>query len=138
MFTEDELELNFFDMNGISEEMKERIMKVATKPQSIRLSKFDIAHYLLELQDKRGLASISEAVRYCVLYTKKNMPIDAADDGIEVPQDESSEYVDMGTVPPSIKVPVVPKSVNVDWSNLPPLERDPITNPTSADEIDEF
>jgi hypothetical protein len=47
LFTEDELENVTFQSLNVTEEMKERIMKVATKPQSIRLSKLEIAHYLI-------------------------------------------------------------------------------------------
>lgn len=75
MFTEDELEENIFDKLSVSDEMKERIMKVAGKPQSIRLSKLDIAHYLVQLQDSKELASISEAVRYCVNVAMKELPV---------------------------------------------------------------
>lgn len=138
MFTEEELELNFFEINGVSDEVKERVLKVATKPQSIRLSKFDIAHYLLQLQDLRGLASISEAVRYCVMYTKRNMPIDASDEGLIVPDEESSdETVPDVPVSEGIKfvVPEITKSVNVDWNNLPKME--PVPAPAD-DEEDEF
>lgn len=145
MFTEEELELNFFEIKHISEEMRERIMRVATKPQSIRLSKFEIAHYLLELQDKRGLSSISEAVRYCVLYTQKHMPIDAADEGLEVPPDESSDVFEEESIPaPVIEkskgVKIIPAttSINVNWDEI---DRQRIENPEPVkveDEEDEF
>lgn len=78
MFTESELEDNTFEMLEVSDAMKERIMKIATKPQSIRLSKLDIAHYLIMLQETRNLASISEAVRHCVSLAIKFEPIDDA------------------------------------------------------------
>lgn len=141
MFTEEELELNFFELNNISDEMKERVLRVATKPQSIRLSKYDIAHYLLELQDKRGLASISEAVRYCVIYTKKHMPIDAADEGLDVPKDElesSDEHVAAPVVVKSSGVKIVPKSINVNWDEIDKQRKENPEPPKSEDEEEEF
>lgn len=66
MFTEEQLETNTFENLNVSDEMKERIVKIATKPQSIRLSKVDIAYYLIQLQDKHNFTSLSEAIRHCV------------------------------------------------------------------------
>jgi hypothetical protein len=76
MFTEDELEHNIFEDLNVTDEMKERIMKIATKPQSIRLSKVDISYYLIQLQDHHNLASLSEAIRYCVHLAKTVEPLD--------------------------------------------------------------
>lgn len=75
LFTEDELESVTFHSLDVSAEMKERIMKVATKPQSIRLSKLEIAHYLIELQEAKEFSSLSECIRYCVSETMKIHPI---------------------------------------------------------------
>jgi hypothetical protein len=97
MFTEEELEVNIFDKYSISDEMKERVMKVANKPQSIRLSKYEIAYYLLQLQATKELASISEAVRYCVNLAMEQEPIEEAVD--TVPVDESSDVFLEETVP---------------------------------------
>jgi hypothetical protein len=150
LYKEDELENTLFDKLNVSNEMKERIMRVATKPQSIRLSKLDIAHYLLELQDKRELNSISEAVRYCVSYTMRNMPIDAADEGLDVPSEDyesSDEVRDPITNPIPIGeeqgikfvVPDIPKSVNVDWNAVKTdAKKKKIDSPTVKEEEDEF
>jgi hypothetical protein len=75
MFTEEELAVNNFETLNVTAEMKERIMKIATKPQSIRLSKLEIAHYLIMLQDTKKLSSISEAVRYCVSLAMRAEPV---------------------------------------------------------------
>lgn len=109
MFTEEELETNIFDKYNVSDEMKERVMKVANKPQSIRLSKYDIAYYLLQLQATRELSSISEAVRYCVGLAMEQEPIVEPVDS--VPVDESSD-------------------------NEPTFDlRDPITNPEPLPDV---
>jgi hypothetical protein len=78
MFTEDELASVTFQSLNVSPEMKERIMKIATKPQSIRLSKLEIAHYLIELQEAKDFSSLSECIRYCVSETMKVHPIGEA------------------------------------------------------------
>lgn len=88
MFTEEELEINTFDNLNVSDEMRKRIMKVATKPQSIRLFKVDIAYYVLQLQESKGLSSISEAVRYCIEQTMEREPLDNTPAYVE---DESSD-----------------------------------------------
>lgn len=133
MFTEEELETSIFDRLAITNEMKERIMKIASKPQSIRLSKYEIAYYLLQLQEVKELASISEAIRYCVNLAMKVEPAE----GVEAPESiESSDdtLVDVtkgvSNALTGIVIPDVPKSVNVDWSKVPAL--------TPAEEEDEF
>lgn len=94
MFSEDELEQNIFETLDVSKEMKERIMKVATKPQSIRLSKVDVAYYVLKLQEEKELSSISEAVRYCIEIAMGVEPIDAAMEGLSVPEpNEDSKFL---------------------------------------------
>jgi phage FluMu protein Com len=75
LFTEDELETNLFQNLDVSDEMKDRIMKIATKPQSIRLSKVDIAYYLIQLQENMNFSSLSECIRYCVTLAMENEPI---------------------------------------------------------------
>lgn len=75
MLTEDELESNVFDNLNVSDEMKDRIVKVATKPQSIRLSKIDIAHYLVQLQESKKFSSLSEAIRHCVVIAMEQEPV---------------------------------------------------------------
>lgn len=90
MYTEAELEDAIFNKLDVPQEVKNRIQKIASKPQSIRLSKPDIAYYLLMLQETRGLSSISEAVRYCVHLAMRVEPIDAADLGLPVPTEEEA------------------------------------------------
>lgn len=96
MYSEEELETNLFDRLKLSPEMRERILKIATKPQSIRLSKYDIAYYLIRLQEAKELTSISEAVRYCVLQTMQLEPVESFDrvattDPIVVSQQETEQ-----------------------------------------------
>lgn len=79
MLTEEELESVTFQSLNVSDEMKERITKVATKPQSIRLSKLEIAHYLIQLQEQKEFSSLSECIRYCVSETMKLHPIDGSE-----------------------------------------------------------
>lgn len=128
LYTAAELEDNIYEQLNIDDETKAHIERLL-KPQSIRLSKVAIAHYLIELQKYRGLASISEAIRYCVSYTMKHLPVDAADEGLEVPEGdyESSDDVRDPISNPvpigeetGIKfiVPDVPKSVNVNWDDV--------------------
>lgn len=126
MFTEDELESNTFDNLNVTQEMKERIMKVATKPQSIRLFKVDIAYYVLQLKESKNLASISEAVRYCIEKTMEDEPLDhvpsepdeSSDDVMEteITFDDTPEPVKAVIKKPTVKV--VPKSINVDWNEI--------------------
>lgn len=116
MFTEDELESNLFATMNVTPEMKERIMKIATKPQSIRLSKLEIAHYLILLQESKGLASISEAVRYCVTKTMVAEPIK-----YEAPEPEP-EVLKLGSE--MIEIPIIPNSVNVDWNTVKEPEKE--------------
>lgn len=66
MYSEADLDNVLFSNLNVPEKTKERIIKVATKPQSIRLSKMDIASYLVQLQEEHEMASLSEAIRYCV------------------------------------------------------------------------
>jgi hypothetical protein len=97
MFTEEELETSIFDRLSISEEMKDRIMKIASKPQSIRLSKYEIAYYLLQLQESKELTSISEAIRYCVNLAMKVEPVDGveAPDSVESPDEDFSTDINL-------------------------------------------
>jgi hypothetical protein len=143
LYTEDELEENIFDRLNITEEMKDRILKVATKPQSIRLSKYDVAHYLLALQEEENMTSISEAVRFCVHLAMQVRPLgrkgkivpqqptgDIVPEDIEVveaapveAQELAEKAIKLTSDP--IVVPSMPKSINVDWSNLPKIEEEP-------------
>lgn len=90
MFTEDQLETNIFENLNVTPEMRKRIMKVATKPQSIRLFKVDIAYYVLQLQESKQLSSISEAVRYCIEQTMEREPLTNT---VETFPDESSSDI---------------------------------------------
>lgn len=100
LFTEEELEKNLFENLDVPEEMKERIIRVATKPQSIRLNMVEIAHYVLELQDRKKLESISEAVRYCIRKTMADEPLetmvvelpDFDAESVEEPEHQESEH----------------------------------------------
>lgn len=76
LYSAEELETNLFERIQLTNEMKDRIIKMATKPQSIRLSKYDIAYHLIRLQETKNLASISEAVRYCVHLAMIMEPIE--------------------------------------------------------------
>jgi hypothetical protein len=106
LLTEDELESVTFRSLDVSDEMKERIMKVATKPQSIRLSKLEIAHYLIELQEAKQFSSLSECIRFCVSTTMKYYPIDAAMKGLPVPGVEQEPTVETPTpIEPEIEIP---------------------------------
>jgi hypothetical protein len=143
LFTEEELEDNIFERLHITEEMKDRILKVATKPQSIRLSKYEIAYYLLMLQEEMELSSISEAVRYCVNLAMVYRPIGNGGKLVPIqpkgePTEEIIEVVEAEPVGAQelaekaikltsdpIVVPAMPKSINVDWSNLPKIEPEP-------------
>jgi hypothetical protein len=134
LYTEEELEMNFFDMNSISPEMKDRILKVATKPQSIRLSKYEIAHYLIALQEENKLASISEAVRYCVQIAMSVEPI-GRQQHVPTPEPVAVEKSKGIKIIPKeyaqeIPIPAIPKSVNVDWSKVEAV-------PTSAPKEEE-
>lgn len=136
MFTEEELETSIFDRFNISDELKERIMKVANKPQSIRLSKYEIAYYLLQLQAYKELSSISEAVRYCVNLAMKQEPIEVPLESL--PSEESSDNTPPRVVEASqtgIKfvVPDMPKSINVNWNEVNVPKKDPV--PADEDEF---
>jgi hypothetical protein len=160
LYTEDELEENIFDRLHITEAMKDRILKVATKPQSIRLSKYDVAHYLLALQEEEDMTSISEAVRFCVHLAMRVRPLDRNGEiipqqpkGEPTPEPEPIEVIKVIEAKPTtleevqakaaksiaksngIKfvVPDVPKSVNVDWSKV---EKAPVEE--KKDEEEEF
>ena len=111
MFTEDQLEHNAFENLDVSPEMKERILKVSSKPQSIRLSRIDQAQYILKLQEVKGFSSIAESVRYCIDLAMQVEPIDAAAEKLPVP-----EPLKLGGN--TITIPVVPASVNVNWDEM--------------------
>lgn len=125
MFTEDDLETNIFDSLNVTEEMKDRITKVATKPQSIRLSKVDIAYYLIQMQEKKGFNSLSECIRYCVTLAMQYEPVDAAMENLPLPTPEPDP--EPKPEPPS---PEFKEELFVD-------ARDPITNPEPVEEKEE-
>jgi hypothetical protein len=76
LYTDEQIEFDMLKNLDLTPEMRDRIQKVATKPQSIRLNRQDIAYYLLKLQETHKMASISEAVRYCVNFAMENSPIE--------------------------------------------------------------
>lgn len=134
MFTEEELEVNTFENLNVSPEMRKRIMKVATKPQSIRLFKVDIAYYVLQLQESKGLSSISEAVRYCIEQTMEREPLDNEVENI--PDESSNEVMETEIVfdeqtPEPIKaiikkptVKVVPKAKDLIMNQIEKKDED--------------
>jgi hypothetical protein len=157
LYNESELEENLFDKLDVSDEMKERITKAVSKPQSIRLSKVPIAHYILAKQEEEGLASISEAIRYCVEIAMKVEPLtgkaptrqnrEAIREALlsRAQELESKSLVEQtkGTsgALTGIVVPDVPKSLNVDWDEIKrqrnAATEEPVTVPED-DEVDEF
>lgn len=113
LYTEDELETNLFQNLDVSDEMKERIMKIATKPQSIRLNKVDISHYLIQLQENKDLSSLSEAIRYCVQLAMETEPIDAP------MKDEAEPMEDAPEAPPERGI-----KISVGSGNIKPQDDD--------------
>lgn len=97
LYSEEELGKVFFKDQNISEEVKERVIRLATRPQSLRIMGLDVAYYVLMLQKEKGLSSISEAVRYCILKTMEVEPISLVSDS----DDEKDELMYHTEVPPS-------------------------------------
>ena len=104
MYTEEELERDILESLEISDEMKERIVKLAVKPQSIRLSRVDIAYYVLKLQEQKGLSSLSEAIRYCIRLA---MQVEPMKHTFAEEKEEKTEVIKVADVPPA------PPKVNV-------------------------
>jgi hypothetical protein len=148
MFTEDELDKNIFETMEVPEDVRERVIKLVAKPQSIRLSKYDIALYLLQLQESKAVESIGEAVRHCIQVAMQYEPIDGAILSLPVP-DPEPEPEQVPENHPVLKlngekivIPMEKPSINVDWDEIDrqrkaEAERDPITNPEPIEE-DEF
>jgi hypothetical protein len=120
LFTDEQVQVDTIKNLNVSPEMMERIQKVATKPQSIRLNRQDISYYLLKLQETQKMASISEAVRYCVNYTMEHAPIEDKPLPPIVEQTKGVHGALTGIVIPDIPV------------------RDPISNPVPIDEEESF
>lgn len=95
LYTEEELEKTAFERLDVPEEIKDRIRKIADKPQSIRLSKIDIAYYLIRLQEAKGLNSLSETIRYCVAKTMEVEPLNAEQEVKPEPQLEDEPVKDI-------------------------------------------
>jgi hypothetical protein len=131
LYTDEQIELDMLKNLDLTSEMRDRIQKVATKPQSIRLNRQDIAYYLLKLQETHKMASISEAVRYCVNFAMENSPIEEPKKVKHVivsqPQSEGIKIV----------IPDIPKSVNVDWNKVE-LPETPAPGFSEPEEEDEF
>lgn len=53
-------------IENYNREEVERIRRLATQPQSIRLSDPEIAEFIVSIMKTESLSSVSEAVRYCV------------------------------------------------------------------------
>jgi hypothetical protein len=151
LYNESELEENLFDKLDVSDEMKERITKAVSKPQSIRLSKVPIAHYILAKQEEEGLSSISEAIRYCVEIAMKVEPLTGKVLTREEKREailtraqelESKSLVEQtkGTsgALTGIVVPDVPKTLNVDWDEIKRQREQEKVVPVPDDEVDEF
>lgn len=141
MFSEEELERNIFETLDVSEEMKERIIKVATKPQSIRLSKMDVAYYVLKLQEAKELASVSEAVRYCIELAMTTQPIgellEPSSEPIEEPEvfnpeieelEEVARFVEPEPVEVKKGVKVIPKAKDLIMAQIEEKEEEPEEN----------
>lgn len=101
MYSEEELERDILENLEISDEMKERITKLATKPQSIRLSRVDIAYYLLRLQETKGFSSLSEAIRYCINLAMQVEPMEHTFTEEPVTEEEKTEVIKVTDVPPA-------------------------------------
>lgn len=101
MYTEEELERGILESLEISDEMKERIVKLAVKPQSIRLSRVDIAYYLLRLQEKKDISSLSEAIRYCIRLAMQVEPMKHTFAEESATEDEKTEVIKVADVPPA-------------------------------------
>lgn len=128
MYTEEQLENSRFDLLKVSPELKERIRKVATKPQSIRLS-IDNAHYLVLLQETEGFNSISEAVRYCIDKAEGQRPVEIKDYNENRGEEQPVELQDL--------IPVIPKSVNVNWDDVE-KNKGEIKYPLPTEDEEEF
>ena len=138
LFNEAELEDNAFEKLDVSDEMRDKIMKVSTKPQSIRLSKIPIAHYVVAKMDENpDLNSISEVVRHCVEIAMTVEPLtgvvnkqnrqesrEAVLARAQALEAEADKVKSEGGI--KIVIPDMPKSINVDWNNLPPVEPTPV------------
>jgi hypothetical protein len=120
LYTDEQIEFDMLKNLDLTPEMRDRIQKVATKPQSIRLNRQDIAYYLLKLQETYKMASISEAVRYCVNYTMENSPIETKEQKSIVEETKGTSGALTGIVIPDIP------------------QRDPISNPIPIDEEEVF
>jgi hypothetical protein len=103
LYTDEQIEVDMLENLDLTPEMRDRIQKVATKPQSIRLNRQDIAYYLLKLQETHKMASISEAVRYCVNYTMEHAPIADKPKPVEKP-------IVVGGSLTGIVIPDIPKT----------------------------
>lgn len=110
MYSEEELERDILENLDISDEIKERVVKLATKPQSIRLSRVDIAYYLIRLQEAKGFSSLSEAIRYCISLAMQVEPIEhtfTEETATEVEEEKTTEVIKVEYVPPA------PPKVNI-------------------------
>lgn len=104
MYSEEELERDILESLEISDEMKERIVKLSVKPQSIRLSRVDIAYYLLRLQETKGFSSLSEAIRYCIQLAMQVEPVEhtfTEEPVTEEEEEEETEVIKVADVPPA-------------------------------------
>jgi hypothetical protein len=126
LFNESELEDNTFEKLNVSDEMKAKIMKVSTKPQSIRLSKIPIAHYVVaKMEENPELNSISEVVRHCVEIAMTvepltgNIPTRPNRHEIREAVLAKAQAIESGTSGlTGIVIPDIPKSLNVDWNDI--------------------
>lgn len=154
LFNESELEDNTFEKLNVSDEMKAKIMKVSTKPQSIRLSKIPIAHYVVaKMEENPELNSISEVVRHCVEIAMTVEPLTG-----DIPTREEKREAVLAKAQAiesetsggltGIVIPDMPKSINVDWNDIDKqiaadkvtedLMKTVIPNPNPDEEEDEF
>lgn len=158
LFNEEELETNTLENLNVSDEMKKRIITVVTKPQSIRLSKLPIAHYIVAKMDESpDLNSISEAVRHCIELAMAVEPLSdkSGNESIEKSRKEQRQASreaalkraqeleahseETSKALTGIVVPDIPKSLNVDWDEIKKQrEAEPVPVPNVDDEEDEF
>ena len=134
LYTDEQIEFDMLKNLDLTPEMRDRIQKVATKPQSIRLNRQDIAYYLLKLQETHKMASISEAVRYCVNFAMENSPIETKEETAPTKVLNSTATQIEGK--PVYHHPSVTSLTGIVVPDVP--QRDPISNPVPVDEEEVF
>jgi hypothetical protein len=75
MYTEKELEVRRYEMLDLTDEQREQIERIVTKPMTVRINQVELAYYLLQVREQYGVGSLSEAVRLCVQKMHELFPI---------------------------------------------------------------